>query len=114
MLKKENRLSSDFEFKITKKYGQKQQSDFMYFYVLSPRNYEGSCKIGIVVSNRFHKNAVVRNRTKRLISEAIRDKLNDLPDNIWIVIYPNKKILEAEYEKICSDVDQVLQKISVA
>ena len=114
MLKQPNRLSSDFEFKITKKYGQKVYSEFLFVYFLSPTNYKGEPKFGIVISNKFDKRAVVRNRVKRLISEALVTRINLFPNDTWTVIYPNKKVLDVSYEKICSDVDQVLQKISVS
>ena len=114
MLKKTNRLSSDFEFKITKKYGRKIPGAFMQVYFLLPRNYEGPFKVGVIVSNKFHKNAPIRNRAKRLIRESLKNKIKDIPKNSWMVIYPSRKILEAKYEEICSDVDQILQKIPVS
>ncbi len=57
MLKRENRLSSDFEFNITRKYGKYFNGKYFHIYFLRPKNYNGPTKVGIVVSNKFSKKA---------------------------------------------------------
>jgi len=113
MLKKVNRLSSNFEFNVARKYGKKYEGELFHVYFLTPKNYTGPVKVGVVVSNKFHKNAVVRNRIKRLYREAIRNNFDKIDkENLWIVIHPKIASLEKTYEEINADFDKVLQKVS--
>jgi ribonuclease P protein component len=43
-------------------------------------------RLGIVVSKRFHKHAVKRNRAKRIIREAYRHLQDKLPNNWFVII----------------------------
>jgi ribonuclease P protein component len=113
MLKKQNRLSSTFEYNITRKYGRYIQGKYFHMFVLKPQNYTGPAKIGIVVSNKFHKRAVKRNKAKRIFREIIRQDLDKIQNDLWIVIHPKFSCLEKDYEEISSDFDQNLQKISI-
>ncbi len=114
MFKKDNRLSTNFEYKITRKYGRKYNGEFFYLYVLKPQKYVGPTKIGIVVSNKVHKSATKRNRIKRLYRESLRTKVNEFGDNLWVVVYPQLKSLERTYEEISADVNSLLSKISIS
>ncbi|HLB51923.1 ribonuclease P protein component [candidate division WWE3 bacterium RIFCSPHIGHO2_12_FULL_38_15] len=110
MLKKQHRLSTDYEFNITRKYGKNLVSKFFYLYVLKPKNYEGPPKIGIIVSNKFDKSAAKRNRIKRVYREIIRNNLDKIPSNLWIIVYPKTISREAEYEEINTEFTDILQK----
>ncbi|GIW69393.1 MAG: hypothetical protein KatS3mg101_0140 [Patescibacteria group bacterium] len=112
MLKKENRISTPFEYKITKKYGQKIEGDTFFAYVLKPDNYMGPTKAGVVVSNKFSKKATARNKVKRLFREAIRKNLNFIPQNCWISVYPKFSVSDKTYEEIYTDFNKNLQKVS--
>ena len=114
MLKKENRLSTNFEFNITRKYGTKVNSRFCSIFYLKPRNYTGPVKVGFVVSNKTEKIAVKRNRIKRVFREAVRANLEKLPSDLWLVVHPKKESMEKTYEEVRPDVDQVLSKISIS
>ena len=52
MLKRGNRLSSDFEFNVTRKYGEYIRGKYFHAYFLKPKNYEEPKKVGIVVSKK--------------------------------------------------------------
>jgi ribonuclease P protein component len=113
MFKKENRLSTNFEFNITKKYGRRITGFYFSAYYLYPRNYTGPTRIGIVTSNKFHKNATVRNKVRRQFREIMRLNMDLLGENMWWVIFPKTASLGIEYEKIRSDFTKTLQKISL-
>ncbi len=113
MFKKERRLSTNFEFNITRKYGKKLTGKFCYLYFLEPDNYSGVTKTGIVVTKKIHKNAVTRNRIKRLFSECMREKFDTIPSSLWIVVHPNTKSLQASHEEICLDIDSLLSEVSI-
>ncbi len=112
MLKRENRLSTPFEFKITKKYGQKIEGENFFSYILKPDNYNGHPRIGIVVSSKFSKNATARNRIKRLYRETVRKNLHRIPADRWVSIYPKHSSANKTYEEIDADFTENIQKIS--
>lgn len=114
MLKKENRLSTDFEFNVTRKHGKKVSGDLCSAFFLQPNNYQGPARIGIVVPKKISKIAVKRNRLKRVFSEIIRRKTGELPENVWVVVHPKPASLKENYEKISTDVNKVLSKISLS
>ena len=113
MLKKENRLSTNFEFNVTRKHGQKLSGTYCQIYYLLPKNASKFTRTGIVVSNRVHKSAVKRNHLKRLFGECLREKFATIPNGIWLVIQPNTKSLKASYEEICADLNTLLPKVSL-
>jgi ribonuclease P protein component len=114
MLKKPNRLTTKFQFNIVRKYGQRQNFDIFGVTTLTPRNYEGPAKIGFVVPNSINKSAVRRNKIKRQLREAFRKKMTMIPNNLWITVFVNQKILSKNYEEISTQVDRFVQKISVS
>lgn len=114
MLKKENRLTSRFEFNVARKHGNYYEGSLSHLYVLTPTNYTGKTKFGIVVSNKFSKKAVERNRVKRLFREIIRENLEVFGDNKWVVIHPKFDCLNRSYEEINSDFTKILQKVSLS
>lgn len=90
------------------------EGDTFYGYFLKPQNYEGETKVGIVVSNKFSKSAVVRNHIKRLFKRALKENFDTIPKNYWVVIYPKYATEKAIYEKVNSDVVKILQKVFVS
>lgn len=113
MLKKENRLSSNYEFRLTHKYGKKIQGKFFYLYYLDRRKEDlgTPTKVGIVVSKKFSKIAVVRNRIKRIFREVIRRNFDKIQPGFWIVFHPKKSSLDVDYEKIDTELNKILQKV---
>ena len=115
MLKKENRLSSNFEFNVTRKYGKYYNGKFFHVYFLNPRKYEGPTKVGIVVSNKFSKNAVERNRAKRIFREIVRKNFDKIKEKkLWVVIHPKFICLEKNGEEISSEFNNILQEASIS
>jgi ribonuclease P protein component len=113
MLNKNNRLTTKFEFNITRKYGKKFSGVYTHVFILEPRNYKAPSKVGFVVSNKFHKSAVARNKVKRLFRESLRKNLGLIKPNLWIVVHPKYNALYKAYEEINSDVTRLLQKIFI-
>ena len=112
MLKKQHRLRSDFECKVARKYGKKYSYKLFNCVVCRPLNYQGPTKIGLIIPLSYHKNAVKRNKIKRLFREALIHKISQIPDNFWIIFYPKQTCLYNEnYEEISSQIDQALSEI---
>lgn len=93
MLKKQHRLTSDFEYKVTRKYGNKYNFNLFNLVVCKPLNYEGPVKVGFVVGTTYHKSAVKRNRVKRLFRQAFLAAIESylitigLPFTLRLVVY---------------------------
>ena len=63
---------------------------------------------GFVASKRLG-GAVQRNRAKRLLREAIRQRLDRFErTNIWLVLIARSGILENNYDEILRDLDRAL------
>lgn len=115
MLKKQNRLTTKFEYNITRKYGKKINTEIFTLYYLQPRNYDGSTKVGFVTTTKLEKSAAKRNKIKRLFREAAKNCFDKLPPkNLWVVIHPTRLSLQKSYEEISTSINKVLSEISVA
>lgn len=112
MLKKQHRLTSDFEYKVTRKYGNKYNFNLFNLVVCKPLNYEGPVKVGFVVGTTYHKSAVKRNRVKRLFRQAFLEAMESLPNNYWLAVYPKASCLQNDnYEIISTEINKALSTI---
>lgn len=121
MLPKKNRIHTRFEFGKVKKYGTAYRYPCFYLYALPVARLEqlsrgkwnigGQTQVGIVISKKLHKNAVVRNRIKRLFRASIRSQFAKIASGWWLVFYPRSICLGDDYEKINAEVAAVLQKL---
>lgn len=127
MLPKKNRIHTRFEFGKVKKFGDSYRYRYFYLSALPISRLEkisrgrwdigGQTQVGFLISNKFHKNAVVRNRVKRLFRESVRQNFDRIPKvtvGWWLVFNPRFSCLGASYEDINTEVAKVLQKLSVA
>jgi ribonuclease P protein component len=116
MLKKENRLTSRFEFNkvryLANKNGTKYSSPLFHIFFIESS--AGPSKFGIVVSNKYHKSAVVRNNIKRIYREVIREHFGKIKGGFWIVIHPRKASADRSYEEISTEFIKAIQKLSLA
>jgi ribonuclease P protein component len=72
-----------------------------------------AARIGIVVSQKVHKRAVVRNRIKRRIRAALRSLLPRLRPSRWIVINVRPEAVQCEYGDFLRELDQLFTKLEV-
>jgi ribonuclease P protein component len=72
-----------------------------------------SPRIGIVVSLKVHKRAVVRNRLKRQVRAALRPLLPRLRPAQWIVISLKPEATECEYGEFLRELEQLFTKLEV-
>lgn len=112
MLKKANRLISNFEFNVVRKYGEHANTGSMYLTYVKPTNYKGPVKVGFLIPNSYDKRAVQRNRSKRLLREVVANHLAKLKDDFWIVISPRQSLKERTYEELNTEFASILQKVS--
>jgi len=113
VLAKNNRIRTRFEFDKVRKFGRQYKSRFFYMYAVRVQELNGvwdigeETRVGFIVSNKFDKSAVVRNKVKRA-------NFAQVSHGWWIVFHPRKLSLEAEYAEICADIAKVLQELPVS
>lgn len=73
-------------------------------------NEVGKLRIGFVVSKRISKLAVERNRVKRLLSEAIRGHLSELPTGWDIVLSARNHSTLADLHTFEKDIVSLLRR----
>ncbi len=74
---------------------------------------ELSTRVGIVVSLKVHKRAVVRNRLKRRVRAALRSLLPHLQPNLWVVINLRPEAAQCEYGEFLRELEQLFTKLEV-
>lgn len=71
-------------------------------------------RFSVTMSRKFEKLAVVRNRKKRQVYEAIRNLVkeeNGPMKNVDMVLIPYKKLLTSVYEKIYSSLKNIFTQL---
>jgi ribonuclease P protein component len=66
-------------------------------------------RVGFTVPRAFGK-AVLRNRVKRRLREALRVRLKDVPPDFDIVINPRRPAIEAPVEELRREVDRLVMQ----
>ena len=66
-----------------------------------------------VVSTKISKKAVVRNRTKRLLSESVRLLLSRIKKGQDIIFFAKKAFLEEKLQDVMPQVEKALNKIKL-
>lgn len=106
-LPKEFRLKKQKEFDKVKQQGQTVHSSL--FVVSYIDNQSDGPKFGFVVSKKIDKKAVVRNKIRRRLSEAIRCLFPQLKKDIYAVFLVKKRIKEANFKEIKEEIESISQ-----
>ncbi|PSN15309.1 ribonuclease P protein component [filamentous cyanobacterium CCT1] len=114
MLPKHNRLRRSRQFSQVYRQGKKAVSAHLIMRVLPlPTALSESPCIGIVISQKVHKRAVVRNRLKRQVRAALRTLLPRLKPSLWIVINLKPEATQCEYGEFLRELEQLFTKLEV-
>lgn len=127
MLPQDNRLRRSRDFSKVYRYGKKAVSDHLVVRALfnnqsaqpqaEPFLSDGlaasSTRIGITVSQKVSKRAVVRNRLKRQMRAAMRALLPRLRPDIWVVINLRPSATQCEYAEFLRELEELLTKLEV-
>lgn len=106
MLPKENRLKKKNDFDRVSKEGQQVRGDF--FILKFCNNGLRVTRVGFVVSKKVSSKAVVRNKIKRHLREALRFELDKLRIGFDLVFFTKKDIEKAEFLVLEQAVRQLL------
>jgi ribonuclease P protein component len=118
-LPKANRLKSRKDFQAVFQEGTRRHSSHFTLRALKPSKSQdtsvGSTKVGISVSTKVSKRAVVRNRLKRQISAAFYQLLPKLSPGWRLVVIVKPKALESQCgsQQFLQELEQLLAQIEV-
>jgi ribonuclease P protein component len=107
-LKRALRLRKSSEFQRVRQQGRSIASRLLILAWLP--NQEAQLRIGFVVSKRVTKLAVERNYIKRLMGEAIRPLLVDLPPGWDIVLSARHQSLGADLPTLSRELQSLLRR----
>lgn len=54
--------------------------------------------------------AVLRNRLKRRLREAVRTQMSSLPSNWAVVFNPRRNLLKAPFDEVCREVGRIFAR----
>lgn len=69
-------------------------------------------RVAFVVSRRYSPKAVVRNRARRLLREAYRQTVAELPP-AWLVLIPRRPLQKARMQDVLADVRDLCRRIGL-
>jgi ribonuclease P protein component len=126
MLPQHNRIRQSRDFSRVYRHGQKAVSKYLVVRVLAhpqphpPGNEPLSLtnkflpvRIGITVSQKVSKRAVVRNQLKRRVRAALRELLPQIKSGLWLVINLRPEAVQCEYAEILRELEELLTKLEV-
>ena len=110
MLSKQFRLKKKYQFNYVYRVGKSLGGKLMVIYYTPSKN--TVIKVGISVNKKIG-HAVVRNRTKRRIREAVYPNLTKLKTNFNLVIIAKNAIVDAPFNAIESELKYLLKKANL-
>ncbi len=111
MLKKQFRITKDYDFKKIYKRGNTFRDSF--FIVKIAGNKLDHLRFGFVVSKKTASKSVDRNKIKRQLSEIARTNLAKIKPGFDIIIIANKQILGNSYQEIENRLINIFQKARI-
>ena len=108
MLPKENRLKKKKDFDRVSTGGRQVPGNFLILKFQS--NDLALSRIGFVVSKKVSKKAVLRNKLKRRLREAVNSELARLRPGFDLVFFAKREIQEKEFSDIEQMVKHLLEK----
>ena len=117
-LPKKNRLRDRQDFRDIYSQGISQKSLHLILRALSASKLEGQIlreptRLGVSISQKVSKKAVIRNRIKRQIQAAFRELLPKISPGWKIVIVVRSRAIECKYEHFLRELEQLLKKAKI-
>lgn len=108
MLSHPNRLRSIHDFALVKEKGVLIQSENIALNVFN-RGDQNDSRFGIIVSTKISKSAVIRNKIRRAIREAVRLNIAKVSRGVDGVFLVRSSILKLGREDIMKEVEKVMK-----
>ncbi|MFZ5365818.1 MAG: ribonuclease P protein component [Patescibacteria group bacterium] len=108
MLPKINRLIKKEDFDLVKEKGKRFQGKWFGTLVLETGN--NFSRLGFIISTKISKKAILRNRTKRILREAVRKILFRTKPGFDIIILGKREILDKSFLEISGEVEKIFKK----
>ena len=108
MLPKSQRLNLKKDFKWVAA-GKKLETKYLKLFIKSGENQ--TARVGIALSSKNFKNAIERNRAKRITAQAFQSVYPSLPKNINIVALPKTGILSVKSSELEKELKELNEKI---
>lgn len=109
MLPKQHRLPLRREFFRLQKAGKRHHSPVASLLFARQENVLSPSRFAIVVSKRLDKRAVRRNRTKRVLREAIKQLLPELTKGYDVAVYAKRILWEEKVKDIRPEIEKLLE-----
>ena len=110
-MKREQRLRTPAEFQRVRERAPRGWPHPLLVMYVSP-NELGHPRVGITVSGRVGK-AVVRNRIRRRLREALRARWDRLPQGSDVLVTARPASAQATWPQLCEALDSVLRRAGV-
>ncbi len=117
MLPKKYRLKNSKAFDATYKNHKIVSNSFLTIYIgKEKKDFDTITKCGFVVSKKYHKRAVKRNRIKRLMREVCRlaikgNSLGNLNKYMSFIVLPKENTLGIKYCELESAFQQLVKRV---
>jgi ribonuclease P protein component len=111
-VKREQRLRSPVDFRRVREVARRGWTHPLLLLHAAP-NELGHTRVGITVSGRVG-NAVIRNRVRRRLREALRDRFDRLPPTSDVVLTARAGSARASWADLCTALDHVIARSSAA
>lgn len=108
MLPKENRLRKKKDFERVFRQGKGFKERFLALKIIENKRVES--RIGFVVSKKYSKKAVLRNKFKRQLREQIRKRLKGIKGGYDVVILARGGLEKKGFQEMDEVVEKLLSK----
>jgi ribonuclease P protein component len=108
-VKRDRRLRTPDEFRRVREESPRVWPHPLLVLYLAPNDL-GRSRVGITVSSRVGK-AVVRNKVRRRLREALRGRLDRLPAGSDVLVIARPRSATATWPELCAALDSVLARL---
>ena len=111
MLPKKNRLKKKKDFEKVFKTGKGYKEDFLFLKIAG--NNLKTSRFGFVVSKKFSKKALIRNRIKRRLRELVKLKLSEIKKGIDGIILVNPGLEDKDFWELEEIINKLFKKAGI-
>lgn len=109
MLPKKNRLKGNLTFEEVKKEGSMHQSR-NFGLLVRKREDNQPTRFGFIVSTKISKKAVERNKIKRMLRDALRDKLDRIRKGYDAILLARSGLLKVKKDMLEKEIGKTLKE----